>query len=342
MFRLLIAIVLNLLQPGLGQFINGQWRKGTLFLVLVLIGISLQYTVSPIPIAILKIWTLADVIIVGIRTLRSKATAPTGKKFITKTAIAVAAASVLAFAVEELTVKLTSQKLNVPSGALLSDQENDALKQEAEEYLNHKYGKEFTVDRINNIQQTGEYRMKGHVRGDSGVDFKIGKDKSTGVFTDQFFYEMMSAQSREEIGPVIKRLYPDHVSWSSDFTAQDGVEEQFARPMPSFKELRQKTDQYTQVIKIFVIKNISGSSQEQELKNIFQLVSFLKEQGIQASLEVNYFNEGLIGQGVREITGQTQLDYDKQLQAVLQLRRADLSKLSSPDELKSFIQTPID
>ena len=48
----------------------------------------------------------------------------------------------------------------------LSKKEGQQVKQEAEKYLKDKYGKDFDVDQIKYIWQTGTYTMKGHLKGE--------------------------------------------------------------------------------------------------------------------------------------------------------------------------------
>ncbi|GAX89889.1 hypothetical protein [Effusibacillus lacus] len=332
MLRLIIAIILTLLQPGLGQFVNGQRLKGIFFFVLAALGIILKYTVSPLPVILLYIVALADVLFVYIRIMKGKQSAPSGGRSIAEVVISVVLAALALFIVEEITIKLSSS-------IGMSRDEELAIQQETEKYLTQKYGKEFTVDNVKYVWQIGEYRMQGKPKENGSLKFFIKKEKGGQTIEDQYFYEYMTVQSREEIKPFIEKMYPKSVSWSSTVTIDEDVEKIFSREMPDYVQLRQKTNGYYQNIRIFLIKDIRANKLDEELNNLFQLVSYLKNQRIRAGLDIQYFDESLLDQGVQTVTLDNHAKYQDQLQGMLELEDVFFSKIESPQDLKRYLKT---
>ncbi|MFC4075472.1 hypothetical protein [Salinithrix halophila] len=334
--RLFFAILLSLLVPGTGQFVNGQRWKGILFVGLDIICLVLKYTVSLIPMYLLYIVVLVDAVVVGIQIIRGKRETPTGKPYIVEVVVAFLIAVIVTWGVDAGAEKLTMVSLGgvFPDNSI-SKQEEQKIKQEAETYLNNKYGKEFYVDQIKYTWQISTYSMRGHLRGEKDSDFLVEKEKRN--FSDTYYLHKLSKEGREEIKPQVEGSFTSLMNWDSTVTVAEQVEEQFAGQDLSYSEIRQKTDRYQQQVQINISKSLSESNKREEMEKAYQLVDQLNQNKINASLEINYFDPSLKEEkGIDKVDFTEQLRYDDYLTAFLEVD--DISQISSVQDLEEYLE----
>ncbi|OYD06074.1 hypothetical protein CHM34_18255 [Paludifilum halophilum] len=324
--------MLSFLVPGTGQFVNGQRWKGILFVGLDLVCIVLKNTVSTLPIILLYLVVLIDVVIVGVQMIRGKRKVPSGRSYIIEIVIAFVIAAVVTWVVDDL----TKQSLSLPIGKNegLSTEEKEKVKKEAEAYLKNKYGKEFYVDQIEYIWQTGSYSMKGHLKNDDGYDFLVKKDD--GQFIDSYFFHKLSKEGKKEIEPQIEGAFSPLMNWNTSVSVDQEVEDQFAKQSPSFQELRKQTQKYHQQIQVNVPISLTANNKTRELERAYELVSFLNQNEIRSSLEVWYYDPEIKEQGVTKIDFTQSLKYDKFLTAGLEVD--DVSDIQSAEDLEQYLE----
>lgn len=334
--RLVLAILLSLLLPGTGQFVNGQRWKGIVFIGLDLVCITLKYTVSLIPMFLLYLVVLVDVIIVGIQIIRGQREVPTGKPYMIEVLVAVMAAGVITWVVDWGMEKLTqvSMEDQAMQGNALSKKEEQQIKQEAEQYLQDKYGKEFEVDEIKYIWQTNTYSMRGHAKGEKRSNFLVRKKKEQ--YTDAYFIHKLSAEGREEIKPRVESVFSPLLNWDSTVTVAPQEEERLAGQDLTYSQLRQETENYQQQVKVNVPIRLTPSNQSTELEKAYQLIEHLNQNEIEASLQVFYYDPSIQEkEGIKEVDFTRQSRYGDYLTAFLEVD--DVTEITSVQDLEDYL-----
>lgn len=331
--RLLLAIVLTLLVPGTGQFINGQRWKGILFIGLSVVCIILEHTVSLLPTYLLYLIALVDVIIVGIQIIRGKRTVPTGKRYIIEVVVIFLIALTLFWGVDwgmELLRK--SSFPDLAQIGQISKEEEQKIKEEAEVYLKDKYGKEFTVDNVNYVWQVPVYNMRGHLKGDPNSNFLVQKRKDE--FSDAYFIHKMSDEGNEEIQPHVEAAFDPIMNWDSSVGIADQERERLETQDISYLELRKETNRYRQQIKVNVPIALTQRNKEEEMEKVYQLIEYLNQNEIMGNIEVFYYDPS-IKEKTSEVDFKEQLDYGEYLTASLEVN--DVSQITSVEDLNSFL-----
>ncbi|EGK09853.1 hypothetical protein HMPREF9374_2768 [Desmospora sp. 8437] len=331
--RIAVGILLSLIVPGLGQFVNGQRIKGSVLLLLDLLFIIAKNGLSIAPLLILYVVALADTIIFGLRVQRGELSAPSGRNWVIEVILVTVVAGGLTMGVDELTKSYFANRLNF-GGDSVDVKEKQKITAEAETYLKKKYGMDFTVNQVKYIWQTGKYTMRGRAQNEK-TDFLVERDEN-GDFIDSYFFHLMSRDARKELEPQIKGDFPDVLNWEVTVWVEEQVEEEMAEETPSLMMLRGKTKDYKEKIRINVVKKVGESSVGEEARRLSSLFDYLNGNKIQASVQVNYYDPSIKQKGIQKIDFQKQLRYDQYLTASLEVN--DVSAFQSAEAIEDAIE----
>ena len=131
--RMIVGILLSLIVPGLGQFVNGQRVKGSIFLLLDFLFIVVKNGWSVAPLFVLYLVALVDVIIYGIKIHRGELQVPSGgRNWVIEVVIwYLSRRMLLSTGEDELTKGFFAYTLNL-GGDLVGLHEKKKVKEEAE------------------------------------------------------------------------------------------------------------------------------------------------------------------------------------------------------------------
>ena len=333
--RLFIAIVLTLFTPGLGQYVNGQRLKGFVFIGLTLVGIILENTISVIPSYIVTLAALIDAVVVGLKIRRGQRGVPTGRKFVLEVAILTVLSYVIVSYIEGWIVQSNIQSIKEELNEIgkPSEEEKQKVKREAEQYLKERYGEEFYVDDLNYIWQTDSWDMRGHLKSEEGWDFWVTKDD--GQFKDAYFTHRISRDARKEIKPQIEKAFDSIINWKSSVSVAEEIENKYAKSIPSYRELRQNTQRYRQIIQIALATSLTEKNQKQEFEEVYRLVSYLNQKNIRAQLLVFYYDPTIKETGIREVDFTKLGDYQDYSTATLEIK--DVSKVKTIKDIQRYL-----
>lgn len=331
--RMIVGILLSLIVPGLGQFVNGQRVKGSIFLLLDFLFIVVKNGWSVAPLFVLYLVALVDVIIYGIKIHRGELQVPSGRNWVIEVVLVTVVAGLLSTGVDELTKGFFANTLNL-GGDLVGSDEKKKVKEEAEAYLKNKYGKDFTVNKVSYIWQTGKFSMRGRADKEAS-DFLVQKDKK-GNFIDSYFFHVMSREAQKELEPLVQEKFPDVLNWKVTVWVEDEVEQEMAQNFPSIEKLRAETGDYKENIQINVVKKVDSSSVKEEAERLSPFFDYLNQNEIQASVQINYYDPSIKQKGIKKIDFQKRLKFDQYLTASLQAN--DASAFQSSQALEEGIE----
>lgn len=334
--RLVLAILLSLLVPGTGQFVNGQRWKGILFVGLDLVCILLKYTVSLIPMYLLYVVVLVDVVVVGIQIIQGKREKPTGKPYVIEVIVAFLIAVIVTWVVDWGTEELTKVTLgDTTMSEGLSKKEELQVKQEAEKYLKDKYGKDFEVGQIKYIWQTNTYSMRGHLQGDKDSNFLVRKKR--GKYTDAYFTHKLSEEGRKEVKSYVESAFQPLMNWYSTVGVAEQEEERLAGQDLSYPQLRQATNRYWQEVQVNVPIVLTEGNKMEELEKAYQMIKNLNQNEVNANLQVFYYDPSIKKkEDVTEVDFTKRLRYGDYLTAKLEVD--DVSKVSTVQDLNTYLE----
>lgn len=335
--RLFIAIVLSLLIPGLGQYVNGQRWKGLAFIGLTLVGIVLENTVLvmfPYIVTLLTLVSIIDAILMGLKIRRGQREAPKGTRFVVEIIVLTVVSLLVALVVDEWTIQYIPNPFEeLQNLAEPSEEEKQKVKEEAEQYLKDRYGEEFYVDNLHYTWQTDRWSMRGHLKNEEGWDFYVSKQGDQ--FMDTYFTHRISRDAEEEFKPIIEEAFDSLINWQTSVIAEDEVEDKYAKSIPSYQELRKETRKYRQIIRIALATSLTEKNQEQEFEKVFRLVSYLNQNHIRAELEIFYYDPAIKEKGIQEVDFTRSGEYQEYSTGLLEIN--DVSKIKTAKDLETYL-----
>lgn len=170
------------------------------------------------------------------------------------------------------------------------------LKKEAAQYLKEKYGKEFIVNKIRHSFDNQMYYMSAYPTDNPELQFSVTKRKHETSFSDTYIYTLYEQESEEELFSVVKGIYPDVWDYESEILFGEKVEEKLLQKgIPSYEEARELYPEGIRLnLKVYLIKDLNKRNKQDEVKNIWRLVQFYQDTGLQkVSLSVVYYDESL-------------------------------------------------
>ncbi|WP_460416523.1 hypothetical protein [Planifilum fimeticola] len=209
-----------------------------------------------------------------------------------------------------------------------SEEEKQKVKQEAEQYLKERYGEEFYVDDLHYAWQTDRWSMRVHDK--NGWDFWVFKDD--GQFEDTYFSNRLSRDAQKEFKPIIEKTFDSLINWETSVIAEDEVEDQYAKSLPSYQELRKETQKYRQIIKIALATSLTEKKQEQEIEEVYRLVSYLNQNNIRAELDVLYYDPAIKKSGVKEVDFTRRTEYTEYSTGLIEI--ADVSEIKTKKDIE--------
>lgn len=337
--RLFIAIILSLLIPGLGQYVNGQRLKGLAFIGLTLVGIVLENTVLvmfPYIVTLLTLVSIIDAILMGLKIRRGQREAPEGTRFVVEIIVLTVVSLLVALVIDEWTIQYIPNPFEeLQNLAEPSEEEKKKVKEEVEQYLKDRYGEEFYVDNLHYTWQTDRWSMRGHLKNEEGWDFYVSKQGDQ--FMDTYFTHRISRDAEEEFKPIIEEAFDSLINWQTSVIAEDEVEDKYAKSIPSYQELRKETRKYRQIIRIALATSLTEKNQEQELEKVFRLVSYLNQNHIRAELEIFYYDPAIKNNGIKKVDFTRRIQYEKFLTGKIEIYDVT-SQVKTKGDLKKYLR----
>lgn len=324
--------------PGTGQLVNGQRRKGYLFVGIYVICFALSYFISPIPMYLLVVATLIDTVIVGIQIIRGDREKPKGKRYIIEPLIVLlflgTTLSIIDYSIEKKAMISLNKLLSGTNE--LSPKKKTELKKEAEAYLKDRYGKEFYVDKIEYIRQSPRYTMRGHLKDDEQSNgFYISKD-SKGKYVDSYFSHVLADEGMKEIRPTMEQVFTSMMNWESTVTVAPTVKEKMITEKRNYLEIRQQTDRYQQQVMVNISAKLTNENAQEKMDEAYQLIEYLNQKGINASLEITYYKPSLKKKGVKKVDFTNEIQYGEYVTGYLEIN--DISEIQSVADVDKYLE----
>lgn len=307
MIRIILSVLVNLFIPGLGQFINDQRIKGTLFVLAYLVFLSIPMSfVTLMGMSLFILVAIVDALIVSIQIYKGKREARAdrslyieviGVALVTIVFIILIAIFIRDSGGEDLVLPEINNKSTVEK---IDPQEESRLIKETEDYLTEKYGKAFEIESVKYLKRSQAYIIEAYPQEKPDLRFRVTKDSKG--YQDTYVATGLTDEVNQITTPVLKELYPEHSSYLGVVGLDQSYLDQVGKDIPSIDELKDEKDKYTYKLSVYVIKNMEGVQREEELKKIGRLISFLQKEGIQTRLRIQYYNETLLTKGVNEVS----------------------------------------
>ena len=335
MWRIILSAVFSLILPGIGQLINGQRWKGITILILTLIGTAVKGLVTIVPLIFIYLWALIDAVVVAYGIYKGKREVPSHKKILIEVLIALVIGVPLSFLANEFAKEEIILSVPGMEDEAKIKQDEEKVKQEAIQYLKEKYNDEFDVRDVRYTWKTGTYYMKARPKEQPEITFNVRKSKSE-PFSDTYLIRVWSEQAKQEMGDLLKPIYPKYMTYTVSAGFDESTEADVAgKEIPSYQELRQRTDKGSQELKIFVIQNITPRNKEEQIDKIFQIITYLNENNIESSLLIEFYDEKLLTTGVDKIRFTGRMEYMDSLHHVLDLK--EVSSIKSKEDVAAVL-----
>ncbi|SEN62955.1 hypothetical protein [Lihuaxuella thermophila] len=345
MKNVILATVLSIVFPGIGQIYNGQNGKGVSFIAAILLFMSLNMATSGYPLfavfyVVAWVWSLVDAIVVAVKQQKGSIPAPPleGERRYVKLGLAIVVAYLLFF-----TSACAFDQTGTDEGGLALSKEEKKIQQEAKKYLENKYHEEFVVEKPNYIPAIDKYGMYAYPKNDPDIVFgvtKLGSDP----FLDTYLESVWDRDSKEELESVLPTFFDHLWNFSTSISVKDRIETEIAgKKIPSYRELRKAhPDQITNTMTIYLIKNVTDQNQDEELEKVLKFINYCEKNDIRiVNLEINYYDEALLNKSKEKINIKNQDKFDKYYRNRLGVYIDNPSKYKSIEDLKEdFVNIP--
>lgn len=341
MFHVILAGILSLIFPGIGQIYNNQWWKGLplAFVELVFIYFFSFDVWATILYRVIWLYAVIDAIVfaIKIRKSRGEKTRLRGYKAVLGVGLSLLIVLLLALLPQYLPAIMqsyagTSQE--IPDEVL-----NDVQKR-AEQYLEEKYEQPFSVEGADYSEDTGGYLMLGHPEGSPEVEFGIFVDEE-GEFSDSYPEDLWTMEAKNQLEPFVKKLYDDIAKLKIDVRIDERIRETIPTEngeVPDYEDIRkQYPDDYFQVFQLDVIQDVTEGTKQEEVKKIHEIVSFLQDHHLdEVSLTIEYYDEALLEEKGHDIEpGLDDMGYNSY---TFSISAGELEKIDSREDVDKLLQ----
>lgn len=288
MSRSFKAVFLSLLYPGLGQIYNGQLIKGFSFIIIQFFCIFIfRVTLVFFPYTVIILWIIGmiDAYKYSISNRKNK---KRNSRLI-----------FLYLIIGGLFAYIGGNYAWNQGGKIFDKPEKDKeiIKNQAKTYLEDKYNDNFFVKQINYEWNTKVYQMKIVSEKYPQLNFRVNVGEfSTDEIFDDYLDTVWSSQSREELEPFVIEAYSQKAIFKSYINAQQ-ISSNFRGNIPEYKSARQiyKDEAISQLVLIYVFKEITDLNKEEEIKKIFKIINSYKGVNVKnSSLQIIFFAPELI------------------------------------------------
>jgi hypothetical protein len=186
-----------------------------------------------------------------------------------------------------------------------------SYKNKFETYLENKYAKEFVVEEMYFDFFHGKtYHAEAYVNDDPALKFYVGQHSGTKEIEDGYHSATWEKQAREELGPIIERLYPDkHNGGVQTYVSEEHRAIVKERDIPNYKN-------YTTVQIGISMANfeVTSDNRMEEIKRAYLLLMAIKEKGVKLDhFGVSYKNKTMQLQAEEILLIKSYNDLDKWL-----------------------------
>lgn len=329
-----ISVLLSLLYPGLGQLYVRRRLRGILFISGELIITFINtFTNGYLDLLFygVYIWALVDAVILSRKSEDHQFLR--GGRLVIEVGLA---------AVISLSLMYGAQFLGEWSlGQLLfqkkSPEEIAKVKEETKRYLEERYDEAFEVKNVRYIHSAGRYSVVATPKSKPQLNFGVSVNDSITTFEDRYLYELWSDQATEEAKSIVDQAFNEEKHFLKvgvGFKEMNGIRGK----VPSLTEIREThPDDYDQSINLFLIKDVTDP--ELEAKKIYQLVAFIQEQELRATVQVEYYDEDLLKKGIKEVNPDNSYEYKEYLRKMVVLGTPEqVQDISSPEDIEPLFR----
>ncbi len=162
------------------------------------------------------------------------------------------------------------------------------------EVLNKKYGEKFAIDKAEYVWATGSYNFIAHPVNEPDFKFtaQLGHISQSGV-TDQYLSQKRFFEVQKMISSFINEISPNNIVVCANLLYRNTTDEEFKtiirKKLTASEILRNYPDKSGVYVEAYVALDITPQNEDQVLKNIYALITFLKDKKFGEIKIVIYF-----------------------------------------------------
>ncbi len=159
------------------------------------------------------------------------------------------------------------------------------------EVLNKKYGEKFAIDKAEYVWATGSYNFIAHPVNEPDFKFtaQLGHISQSGV-TDQYLFNKRAFMATSLIQPFITKISTNNIAFANSSTNKDELLRALYKERMSLnKVLTIYPNQMPIYVEAYVALDITPQNEDQVLKDIYDLINFLKDKKFGEIKIVIYF-----------------------------------------------------
>jgi TM2 domain-containing membrane protein YozV len=334
-----IAGLLSLLFPGLGQIYNRQTNKGLIAMclqfVFILVGILTMGFLGA-PAVILWIWGIVDAIINAQKRDRQNMKQPSaskGKSLYVELGIGAVIAIVLVF----LVWKIGTGIYCAPHP------DKKAVKEDALEYLTEKYEQEFEITKVKfSCYPSNAFEIKAYSLNNPDVTITMHAPSTGDEFSDDYIHKLWDKESKEELKPLVEKFYPESPPFRADIIIinRDAIDKlQKSTKVPSLKQARKHyINEMILSFELVLFKELTQENKQIEMKKVFDLIQQLKETGIPIiGITISYYNPKLEKKGEKVLEEYHTHKFWDELQYSLDIEAEDIPSIQTPEDVTKYL-----
>jgi TM2 domain-containing membrane protein YozV len=337
----LIAGLLSLLFPGLGQIYNRQTKKGFVVMllqfVLILVGVATMGILG-MPAIMLWIWGIIDALAYALKgdsknTDQSFTTSD--KSLYVELGIGVVIAIVLVFLV-----------WNIGTGIYCKPHPSKkAVKEDALEYLTEKYEQEFEITRVKfNCYPYNTFEIKAYSLNNPDVTITMYAPSTGDEFSDDYLDQLWDKQVSEEIKPLVKKIYPKFSAFTGSIvitrSSYDLIGElrKYSK-VPNYYQYKERIlNAFPLKIRLALFIELNENNKPMEMKKIYYLIQTLKKNEMKNfNINAEYYDPKLEKKG-RKVLEDVSHKFFDELQYSLNIKAEDIPSIQTPEDVTKYLK----
>ncbi|WP_025948695.1 hypothetical protein [Geobacillus thermocatenulatus] len=330
-----MAGLLSLLFPGLGQIYNRQTNKGLIAMLLqfvfILVGIFTMGFLG-MPAVVLWIWGIVDAIIYAPKRDKNQK----DKSLYVELVIGVIVAVVLIFT-----------SWNIGTGIYCEPHpDKKVVKEDALEYLTEKYEQEFEITRVKfNCYPYNTFEIKAYSLNNPDVTITMYAPSTGDEFSDDYLDQLWDKQVSEEIKPLVKKIYPKFSAFTGSIvitrSSYDLIGElrKYSK-VPNYYQYKERIlNAFPLKIRLALFIELNENNKPMEMKKIYYLIQTLKKNEMKNfNINAEYYDPKLEKKGRKVLEEDVSHKFFDELQYSLNIKAEDIPSIQTPEDVTKYLK----
>ncbi|MFT9847247.1 hypothetical protein [Aneurinibacillus sp. REN35] len=173
---------------------------------------------------------------------------------------------------------------------------NSEIQQIVSQYLQDKYKEKFIIGEVTYSRPLGDkggtYYIDAMPERNKNLRFGVIDNEEMTSPSDDYKEAKWRDEARNEIKPLIDRLYPDKFGFMVNVGADEEIKDKYSVNIPYYQIKREQSKELEEYLFIYPYKTVTPQNVNKEMEKLFEIYQYLKMKNIKGfKIQVRYVNE---------------------------------------------------